>query len=308
VKCPKCGYVGFESVDRCRNCGYHFSLAESGADVELHIDTEPDVLPPADFDFANGLAGPPRERRPAAPDTDFDLPPHTPVPATPVDLDLPLFGPDRAKAGPAARPVSRAPQPVRGGLAPGAAPGSPAPPGAGSPSPRTPRLRPRPQASRAETFPLEPEPPREEPLRSLQTVAARPAGPIARLVAGLLDVLILAGLDLTVLYFTLRVLRLSFGDITVLPVAPLVGFFLLLDGAYLVAFTVNGGQTIGKMAASIRVVADDGERVATGQAILRVIGYVASALPAGLGFVPGLFGPVRRALHDRLANTRVIKL
>jgi uncharacterized RDD family membrane protein YckC len=26
VKCPKCGYLGFESGDRCRNCGYDFSL------------------------------------------------------------------------------------------------------------------------------------------------------------------------------------------------------------------------------------------------------------------------------------------
>ena len=27
MKCPKCGYLGFEPVDRCRNCGYDFSLA-----------------------------------------------------------------------------------------------------------------------------------------------------------------------------------------------------------------------------------------------------------------------------------------
>ena len=28
MKCPKCGYLGFEAVDRCRNCGYDFSLAQ----------------------------------------------------------------------------------------------------------------------------------------------------------------------------------------------------------------------------------------------------------------------------------------
>ncbi len=27
MKCPKCGYIGFEQTDRCRNCGYDFSLA-----------------------------------------------------------------------------------------------------------------------------------------------------------------------------------------------------------------------------------------------------------------------------------------
>jgi uncharacterized RDD family membrane protein YckC len=26
VKCPKCGYLGFDSGERCRNCGYDFSL------------------------------------------------------------------------------------------------------------------------------------------------------------------------------------------------------------------------------------------------------------------------------------------
>src|SRR5436190_14459820 len=28
MKCPKCGYLGFERVDRCRNCGYDFSLTD----------------------------------------------------------------------------------------------------------------------------------------------------------------------------------------------------------------------------------------------------------------------------------------
>ena len=29
MKCPKCNYLGFERVDRCRNCGYDFSLAQA---------------------------------------------------------------------------------------------------------------------------------------------------------------------------------------------------------------------------------------------------------------------------------------
>ena len=27
MKCPKCGYVGFEETPRCRHCGYDFSFA-----------------------------------------------------------------------------------------------------------------------------------------------------------------------------------------------------------------------------------------------------------------------------------------
>ena len=26
MKCPKCDYLGFETGDRCKNCGYDFSL------------------------------------------------------------------------------------------------------------------------------------------------------------------------------------------------------------------------------------------------------------------------------------------
>ena len=37
MKCPKCGYLGFEAVDRCRNCGYDFSLTPSAALPELPI-------------------------------------------------------------------------------------------------------------------------------------------------------------------------------------------------------------------------------------------------------------------------------
>ena len=38
MKCPKCDYIGFEAVDRCRNCGYEFALALSTAapaDLEM---------------------------------------------------------------------------------------------------------------------------------------------------------------------------------------------------------------------------------------------------------------------------------
>src|SRR5262245_35859916 len=37
MKCPKCGYLGFEQVDRCRNCGYDFSLAPAASVPELSL-------------------------------------------------------------------------------------------------------------------------------------------------------------------------------------------------------------------------------------------------------------------------------
>jgi uncharacterized RDD family membrane protein YckC len=47
--------------------------------------------------------------------------------------------------------------------------------------------------------------------------------------------------------------------------------------------------------------------VTFGQSVVRAAGYLVSALPVGLGFLPAFFGQDRRALHDRLADTRVVK-
>ena len=37
MKCPKCGYLGFETTDRCRNCQYDFSLAPFISEPELTL-------------------------------------------------------------------------------------------------------------------------------------------------------------------------------------------------------------------------------------------------------------------------------
>ena len=46
MKCPKCQYISFDSGDRCRNCGYDFSLVPdtpdpSAEDVDLPIQATP---------------------------------------------------------------------------------------------------------------------------------------------------------------------------------------------------------------------------------------------------------------------------
>ena len=71
------------------------------------------------------------------------------------------------------------------------------------------------------------------------------------------------------------------------------------------------------MIAGIRVVADpptDGipadyleGGVTMGASVLRASAYLASLLPVGLGFAAILFDSDGRALHDRLAETRVVK-
>jgi uncharacterized RDD family membrane protein YckC len=126
-----------------------------------------------------------------------------------------------------------------------------------------------------------------------------------------IDLLLLGAIDATVVYLTLRLCDLRFSDWGELPIVPLATFLALLNGGYMAAFTAAGGQSIGKMAAGTRVVsAEDGASttgVPLGQSIVRAAAYAVSVLPAGLGFLPALFGEDRRALHDRLAQTRVVK-
>src|SRR5438309_2079157 len=48
MKCPKCAYLGFEDVDRCRNCGYDFSLTEAPDIPDLTIRRDTRALTPLD--------------------------------------------------------------------------------------------------------------------------------------------------------------------------------------------------------------------------------------------------------------------
>jgi uncharacterized RDD family membrane protein YckC len=131
--------------------------------------------------------------------------------------------------------------------------------------------------------------------------------PASRLIAVCLDYLILLGIDLGVVYFTARLAGLSMSEWRVLPLAPMVTFLGLLKMSYFYAFTAVGGQTIGKMATGSCVVADDGSSVDAARAMRRTGGGLLSLLLLGLGFVPALFGD-GRALHDRIARTRVVRV
>ena len=156
---------------------------------------------------------------------------------------------------------------------------------------------------------------RPEPVqRPAEAPPSEPASTIpaaARLIAAVVDGVLLAGINAGVLWFTLRVCGLQLASAGSLPLIPLFAFLLLVDAGYLLLFTAASGQTVGKMAAGIRVVAggsdtENAGRLTLSQAALRTAVTFPSVLALGAGFVPGLLGE-GRALHDRVADTRVVR-
>jgi uncharacterized RDD family membrane protein YckC len=304
MKCPKCHYISFDSSERCRNCGYEFSLAVDADGFDLPIQTGKEAFGPLG-DLALARDGP----QPGA--SSFGNPavggpadvgsPSQPRPIT-SSFDLPLFKERKREddAAPVALPsVPRAPLAVRRA--------NPVPRAANRSSVDEPVLDLQSAFAPERPAPARPDVPSPAPVRGDNAPLAAPVGP--RLLAALVDALILGSIGAAVLYLTLKVCGLQFAHVAVIPPVPFMAFLLLVAGGYLTLFTAAGGQTIGKMAAGIKVVSTDVDRlrVPLGQSVLRATAYLASALPAGLGFLPALLGADRRAIHDRLADTRVVK-
>jgi len=114
-------------------------------------------------------------------------------------------------------------------------------------------------------------------------------------------------IDVVVVYLTMEICGITIADLSIVPKGPLLAFLLLQNLGYLVVFTV-GGQTLGKMATGIRVVAvDDDAAVDVGRALKRTLAWLVLLVPAGLGFISAVFGRHHRGLHDRFAGTRVVR-
>jgi uncharacterized RDD family membrane protein YckC len=80
---------------------------------------------------------------------------------------------------------------------------------------------------------------------------------------------------------------------------------LVLNFFVLPVFT---GATVGKWATGLRIERLSGARLGFGHATLRhTVGYLASLLTLGLGFLLAVFDAEGRALHDRIAGTIVVR-
>ncbi len=331
MKCPKCGYLGFEEVDRCRHCGFDLSFAAPPLEAnELALQSTSGAGRPYE-DYA--LADRPQPPAPDPPALDLDRLIGATTPGlSEADDALPLrasIQPDASAPQAAAHglssPSRRLPlfdRSVVGDELPAVAPPRPAGsplavrrstpelPRARSKSPsRTPRHLDRPLVAAAEPagarlssplVPLSPKP--------ASAALAEPASRVPRTLAALFDLCLLGGISAGVIYLTLRIADLTVADLPRLQVVPMSAFLLILNGGYLMGFTAAGGRTIGKMLAGVQVRREDGRAVDASSALLRALGTLITVLTLGVPLVFALLSADRRALADRMAGTQVVRV
>jgi uncharacterized RDD family membrane protein YckC len=94
--------------------------------------------------------------------------------------------------------------------------------------------------------------------------------------------------------------------------AGVIGLSILIQFAvsfaYEVYFVSSRGATLGKMILGLKIVRADGGPVSVGLAAGRFFATMLSSLTFMIGFIIAGFDDQKRALHDRICDTRVIKL
>lgn len=85
-------------------------------------------------------------------------------------------------------------------------------------------------------------------------------------------------------------------------------FWLVVTWLYRAGTESSGLQaTIGKRIMGLAVINTNGGRPSFGRATLRFAGELLSLLTLGIGFLVALFNPERKALHDLIAGTAVVR-
>jgi uncharacterized RDD family membrane protein YckC len=67
------------------------------------------------------------------------------------------------------------------------------------------------------------------------------------------------------------------------------------------------GATPGKMALGLRIVSSSGEPVTYVKALARFFAEMVSAIICYIGYIMAAFDEQRKALHDQICDTRVIR-
>ncbi|MCO6452411.1 MAG: RDD family protein [Caldilineales bacterium] len=157
---------------------------------------------------------------------------------------------------------------------------------------------------------------------SKQNMQGQYAGCVSRLIAWLIDRVIISVTIFFVFWFTEYVTGL-FGisvtrcgtsilqgrlsdSICVATSLFLVGFLFLISPIYMLFFWTLAGQTPGKALVGVRIVRANAEAMSFRVSLRRYLGYILSFIALGLGFVAILLDNQRQAWHDSIAKTYVV--
>ena len=81
---------------------------------------------------------------------------------------------------------------------------------------------------------------------------------------------------------------------------------MALTIGYNVYFVSTRGATIGKQVLGLKIIRSDGAPVSVGRAFGRYFAQIVSGIVLYIGFIMAGFDSEKRALHDYMADTRVI--
>ena len=144
--------------------------------------------------------------------------------------------------------------------------------------------------------------PSRQPAASAYTT---PAGFWIRLVAAIIDALVVIGIRMLLLVILPGISITEYGEI------PEWGRYdnimLVADALYFTLSVSIFSTTVGKRLLGMRVLRTDGSRVSPLRAFARYIAYIPSTLLLLIGFLMIGFTSDKRGLHDRLCDTMVVR-
>jgi uncharacterized RDD family membrane protein YckC len=91
-------------------------------------------------------------------------------------------------------------------------------------------------------------------------------------------------------------------------VPALLPLSIVLGLTYFSFFHAAWGQTIGKMIFGLRVIQTDGEPLSFSRGLARSCAYMLSAIPLGVGFLWVALSAEKKAWHDLILGTRVVRV
>lgn len=134
------------------------------------------------------------------------------------------------------------------------------------------------------------------------------AGFWIRFAAKFIDVLVLVVINMALGFFFV----LAVGGFDATGGSVVLKFYLqavyhCMGAAYTTFFLGRYGATPGKMACGLKVVSSDGGDIRYPRALGRYFAEYLSGLMLGIGYIMAAFDIEKRALHDRVCNTRVVR-